>query len=229
MPKIPKPSSRGFGLIELMIALSFSTLILLLLFHLFVSTKNTYLKQRVFADMEDRMRFMSFYLSQQIHRAGDWSCESQAPASPGASVHVYGAAAALHHFGLTIEAGSNVLQLQECVRLHSVLQFLPVLFFVADTHRVSHQGKIINALFFKIVGHPREELISGVSDFSVKRIPASFKNDHEMVLINYVLTSIDDVLKKPRAYWFLGKYTVPDDLAFYQMGVLCIVKYADLS
>ena len=217
---MPKQSHSGFGLLEMMIALSLSALIMLILLNLFISTKNTYLKQTMFADIEDRMRFMSLYLSQQIRMAGNGSCESKLPTSIAEDVRVYDAHTVNQVWGVTIESSTNAVELRECVLFHDAQQFLPVLFFVADTHRVNHVGKPIDALFMKIDQHPREELIPGVIAFRVQLVSAMQPENHTVVLINYVLSSINEVLKNSRAYWFQGVRIVPSDHEFYQPGIL---------
>jgi prepilin-type N-terminal cleavage/methylation domain-containing protein len=183
-------TQKGFSLIEMMIALSLSALLCAGIFNLFNTMDILYRRQIAIVTLQDNMRFLSLFLSKKIRMAGDWSCLSQAHAPRSIVILRYTADEAYDHLGLTIKSKTNLLQLQECVRLHGHKRYLPIKLFVADTFRLSKAHHKIYALFYKIAHHPREELVTNMTDFRVRVYHvAHAKKNIRAIKINYELTS----------------------------------------
>ncbi|MDB6142327.1 MAG: putative rane protein [Pseudomonas sp.] len=66
--------SKGFGLIEIMIAMSLGLLITLGLIQLFISSKNTYVSQHAAASVQEDARFILSKMVQDIRAAGMFGC-----------------------------------------------------------------------------------------------------------------------------------------------------------
>ena len=67
-------------------------------------------------------------------------------------------------------------------------------------------------------------------DFQLHLYPVSDqKNNIQAVEINYLLSSIDDVLKHLQTYWFNGEKIIASDHALYQSGILYAVVLAQQS
>jgi hypothetical protein len=117
------------------------------------------------------------------------------------------------------------LQLRECVRYHNHQKYLPIEFYIADTNRITADNKNINALYYQIDNHPREELITGMTNFRLRlyHLPHSKKNIHA-VRIDFLLSSINDILKKQQSYWFNGKWLMPKEMALYLPGIIYVAR-----
>ncbi|MDP1573943.1 MAG: prepilin-type N-terminal cleavage/methylation domain-containing protein [Coxiellaceae bacterium] len=215
--------SYGFTLIELLVALAISSLVCISLFDCVASIEMLHQRQLAIGALQEKIRFLSIFFRKKIQLAGDFSCEPAYIKQQSVIVTRYTAADAADKLSVAIKAKTDLLQLHECVRVNDQWHYLPIYFFVANTHRVSGSGRVIDALFMKIENHPREELLPNVVDFRITIENTSRK----MINIGYVLSSIDDVLKTKNAYWFHGEYVMPDDLAFYQPGEIDVVpRYA---
>ncbi len=68
----------GFSIIELLIALSISTVLMLGVGIIFQTSKTTYRAQEALSDISDNARFAFYYLEQDIASAGFWGCNSNA-------------------------------------------------------------------------------------------------------------------------------------------------------
>lgn len=66
--------STGFGLIEIMIAMTLGLLITLGLIQLFISSKNTYVSQQAAAAVQEDARFILSKMVQDIRMAGMFGC-----------------------------------------------------------------------------------------------------------------------------------------------------------
>ncbi len=189
----PTPTNtRGFSLIELMIALSLGAFICLGVFHLFNTMKNLHQKQMVLSSVQEKMRFLTQFFRDKIQTAGNWSCLSQSTAPRSIVIRKYNAADAQSKLGLTIKSKTDLLQLHECVRLHGKQRYLPIEFFVADTFRANNK-KEIYALFYKIDYHPREELITNITHFKIRLYRGIHsKKNTRAVKINYSMSSAND-------------------------------------
>jgi type IV pilus assembly protein PilW len=67
-------SSRGFGLIELMVALVLSLIVVLGVAQVFISAKNTYVSQNTSAGMQEDARFVLSKMIQEIRGVGMFGC-----------------------------------------------------------------------------------------------------------------------------------------------------------
>jgi type IV pilus assembly protein PilW len=67
-------SSRGFGLIELLIALALSLIVVLGVAQIFIAAKNTYISQNTAAAMQEDARFVLSKLTQEIRMVGMFGC-----------------------------------------------------------------------------------------------------------------------------------------------------------
>lgn len=67
-------SSRGFGLIELLIALALSLVVVLGVAQIFIAAKNTYVSQNTAAAMQEDARFALSKLIQEIRMVGMFGC-----------------------------------------------------------------------------------------------------------------------------------------------------------
>ncbi|WP_223522728.1 prepilin-type N-terminal cleavage/methylation domain-containing protein [Pseudomonas sp. A-B-26] len=66
--------SRGFGLIELLIALALSLIVVLGVAQIFIAAKNTYVSQNVSAGMQEDARFVLSKMIQEISMVGMFGC-----------------------------------------------------------------------------------------------------------------------------------------------------------
>lgn len=67
-------SSKGFGLIELLIALALSLVVVLGVAQIFIAAKNTYVSQNTAASMQEDARFVLSKLIQEIRMVGMFGC-----------------------------------------------------------------------------------------------------------------------------------------------------------
>lgn len=67
-------SSKGFGLIELLIALALSLVVVLGVAQIFIAAKNTYVSQNTAAAMQEDARFALSKLIQEIRMVGMFGC-----------------------------------------------------------------------------------------------------------------------------------------------------------
>ncbi|MHC8341881.1 PilW family protein [Pseudomonas sp. RT6P73] len=67
-------SSRGFGLIELLIALALSLIVVLGVVQVFIAAKNTYISQNTAAAMQEDARFVLSKMIQEIRMVGMFGC-----------------------------------------------------------------------------------------------------------------------------------------------------------
>jgi hypothetical protein len=208
-----------------MIAMTLGALVSIGIFHLLDAMVTLHRRQRVLSESQDNMRFMSQYMREKIQNAGDWSCLKKSKAPRSIVMRRYNANAALSELGLTIKPHTDLLQLQECVRFHDKKHYLPMQFFVANTFRVNRAHREIDALFYKIAHHPREELMTGVVGFHVRlyRVPHQKKNIRAVKII-YLLSSQNHSVNNPQTYWFDDKVITAKDYAFYQPGILYAVR-----
>ncbi|MCK8682001.1 prepilin-type N-terminal cleavage/methylation domain-containing protein [Pseudomonas umsongensis] len=67
-------SNRGFGLIELLIALALSLVVVLGVVQVFIAAKNTYISQNAAAAMQEDARFVLSKMIQEIRMVGMFGC-----------------------------------------------------------------------------------------------------------------------------------------------------------
>jgi type IV pilus assembly protein PilW len=81
-----KRLNRGFGLIEMLIALALSLVVVLGVAQIFIAAKNTYVSQNAAANMQEDARFVLSKLIQEIRMVGMFGCLGTiTDASAGAS------------------------------------------------------------------------------------------------------------------------------------------------
>jgi type IV pilus assembly protein PilW len=78
-------SSRGFGLIELLIALALSLVVVLGVVQVFIAAKNTYVSQNAAAAMQEDARFVLSKMIQEIRMVGMFGCLETITAESSAS------------------------------------------------------------------------------------------------------------------------------------------------
>lgn len=66
--------ARGFGLIELMVAMALGLIVVLGVAQVFISAKNTYLTQNASANMQEDARFVLSKMLQEIRMVGMFGC-----------------------------------------------------------------------------------------------------------------------------------------------------------
>jgi type IV pilus assembly protein PilW len=66
--------NRGFGLIELLIALALSLVVILGVVQVFIAAKNTYVSQNAAANMQEDARFVLSKMIQEIRMVGMFGC-----------------------------------------------------------------------------------------------------------------------------------------------------------
>ncbi len=69
-----KRASRGFGLIELLIALALGLIVVLGVVQIFIAAKNTYVSQNSAAAMQEDARFVLSKMIQEIRMVGMFGC-----------------------------------------------------------------------------------------------------------------------------------------------------------
>lgn len=78
-------STRGFGLIELMVALALGLIVVLGVAQIFISAKNTYVSQNASASMQEDARFVLSKMLQEIRMVGMFGCLESITDSSSAS------------------------------------------------------------------------------------------------------------------------------------------------
>ncbi|EJM48053.1 prepilin-type N-terminal cleavage/methylation domain-containing protein, partial [Pseudomonas sp. GM33] len=66
--------SKGFGLVELLIALALSLIVVLGVVQVFIAAKNTYLSQNAAANMQEDARFVLSKMIKEIRMVGMFGC-----------------------------------------------------------------------------------------------------------------------------------------------------------
>ena len=69
-----KPLNKGFGLIELLIALALSLIVVLGVAQVFIAAKNTYVSQNAAASLQEDARFVLSKMIQEIRMVGMFGC-----------------------------------------------------------------------------------------------------------------------------------------------------------
>lgn len=214
--------SRGFSLLELLVAIALGAFICMGVFNLCSSLSQLSYRQRAISNFAENTRFIADFLRNKINQAGDWSCLSRSPGSLSMPVKGYDSDEAKNKLGLTIKSGTDLLQLHECVRIHHKMQYLPVEFFIANTYRTNQFHKKMDALFFKVGHHPREELITGMEKF---QLSFGIRDQSQQNIRAYHKASSIDDWKKVGAVKI--RYIFYDSgLPLHQSGVLYAALWA---
>lgn len=141
---------RGFGVLEIFIAIGLGALLLVNVIMVFIAFQHHSKLQADFAEIQERGRFATYFLTTKIHQAGDASCLRGQWVNQAKAI------------------GGDVLQLGECLLYQNRLQFVQTQYYIADTGRKNTQGQPIFSLFMKTLGSEREELIEGVKTMRVR-------------------------------------------------------------
>lgn len=158
---------NGFTLLEMLMAVAIGSLILLALFKITVSIQTIKQQAMALSSIQERMRFLSYFLREKIHMAGNNVCMTPT-SNPGAlAIQGYTANTAKKQLDIDAKSDTDVLQLRECTREKDQNRYNTLLFFVAATHYIDPQNQTGYALFYKIGDHRKEELIPGVDDFTL--------------------------------------------------------------
>lgn len=182
---------RGFSLVELMLALALGSMIACGLFQLMASMLRLHQQQVSLSLLQNRMRFLSYFLLKKIRMAGDCSCLLTPPTREVSVISGFDADDAKEKLGLHINSGTQLLQLRECVRWHQHMRYLPIQFFIAQ-----QEGK--NILFYQIAHYRREALASNVDQlqltFGISGHPLRAVTDWsriQLVHLNMVISDHD--------------------------------------
>lgn len=208
----------AFTLIELLIAISLGALLSAGIFHLCNAMMILHERQMAIAHLQEKTRALTEILRTKIQTAGDWSCVSKKPRS--IIIRRYSKTQAFKKLGIIINQNTNLLQIHECTRLHDKIKYLPIDFFI------SVDGRNRDALFIKLSGHPREEMMIDVRDFIVTLYKMhDKKNAFRAVKIDYVLSSQYFRIPQKIDYWFHHHWIAPTDFSLYQPGIIYAALY----
>ena len=103
-------NQRAFLLIEYMIALSLGVLVCAGIFSFFNTMQALYRRQIAITNIQNQMRFTTYFLRNKIHMAGNWSCISTSEKPKSAIVQSFDAVSAKYLFGLTIKPKTQLYQ-----------------------------------------------------------------------------------------------------------------------
>src|SRR3990167_8388533 len=156
---------NGFTFIEMLLALSLSTVLLISLFQCTLTMEALYQKQQQLSALLNNRRYLTRFLREKIHQADGHRCASSAPDK--VPIAYYADMEAKTRFHIVIKPRSALLALQTCIHFQNHWQYLPVYFFVMPTRRMDSHHHPIEALYMKIDTHPSEELVTNVSDFQI--------------------------------------------------------------
>ncbi len=160
-------------MLELSIAVFLGVMVTLTAFDVYVHAFRLSNQLATWADAQDRIQFLSFFLRTKIQSTGDKSCLFS-------SINTHESVIKTIH-----QAGADQLVITECVYANHQWQYLPLDFYINDSHRIHHDKSIIYSLYYKIGDSPGEELISDVSNFRVSLVNSGAH-------IQYMLTSSID-------------------------------------
>src|SRR3990167_7988924 len=158
---------NGFGLLELLIAIFLSSLISMVVFKLVLSAEKLNQDAKILCDIQDKMRFLSYFLRQKIEMAGNADCINKKNISLLPVLMGYDQNTAKEKLDINVKSGTALLAIQECVLNKNKSQYLPILFFIAKTQYLNLQNKPIYSLFYKIGDNNKEELISNMDQFNL--------------------------------------------------------------
>ncbi len=214
--------TKGFSLIEILVALFLASLLVAGLITIYLQVKSSNRLDNALADIQERARFTIALLDHRVRLAGDASCEN--PSNPTVQQHA-------------IKGYQEALEIGECVHYQGRDRFLRTKYYLANTHRKNQQGEPIIALYEKPMGGRREELTAGIAGMKiVYGVDAGNQSvryrtlDHikewrrvKSVKIALLFRSINVVLRRPTAYWFEGKQVMPNDRHLYKPWVTYIM------
>lgn len=176
-----KKESRGFGLIEVMVALVLGLLVVLGVTQIFVSAKQTYQVQDSSAKLQEDARFLLTRLTQDIRMAGMFGCLSLSSGSVSGTVpsgfsqpidwddstktltlytSVVGGAAADWKIVTDCSGSAEIKQGTEAVTLAGGQILLPI-------RKIEYVYDSNSKVLYIVAGGVKQPLISGVDAFNV--------------------------------------------------------------
>lgn len=228
---------KGFTLLELLIAMAISSLLMLGFSVVYISVKNNYRLQQGLSTVAESGRFATYLLNQRIRLAGFKDCNelSDDGVDQSQAIHGYDSENVPSWLHGQVVAGSDVVVIGSCVNNTSFTQdnqFKLTAYYLGNTGRKNSQGKKILALYQKSKNEYRQELVAGLSQLkftygigdessgnivayqSVKQM--SNWRKVKSVALEFLIDSVEPVLKRPQAYTFNGHSIMPQDLLLYK-------------
>lgn len=143
----------GFSLFEVFLTVGLTSLLMMQLFTLFIKIQHQFTLQESLISMQEKMHFFSFYFMKHLPMVGDAHCVM------GKLVDRRDAVGARYDPLMQ----SDQFWIRQCLWYHQAMRWVKVNYFVADTHRSQSSGQPVLALYRRIEGGEREELIAGVT------------------------------------------------------------------
>jgi hypothetical protein len=145
---------RGFSLLEILVANTLSSLIILMVLIIFFSLYKSYQYSQAEAELLENGRYAVYLLNRELHLIDeDGFIHEKSPKS----IHGY-------HRNLPkylqnqVKNGSDILEIEGSPSRA---------FYIGDSHRCTKFGEKIYALYRKKNYHPREELVSNIVDMNI--------------------------------------------------------------
>lgn len=143
----------GFTLIEILLAMSLGSIVVLNLILLFASFNRNLTTQKALTELQSRIRFASYFLSDKIHLAGDASCVAgkllSEPVIQGQ------------------EGENDTLKLGECIEYEGRRQWMQTQYFIEDTGRKNSHQEPILSLYLRVGNSHSEELVEGIKKLKI--------------------------------------------------------------
>lgn len=128
---------KGFTLIEIMIACALSVYISSAIILLFLSISKTYLFQQTLSRIQENGRFLSFYLREQIHKAGIDNCSSDKSTSIKKRV-------IKAYSGKEVKPATDSFALQFCYQLNQRYRWTWVAYYIGHDNVLYEKAEISN-------------------------------------------------------------------------------------
>ncbi len=218
----------GLSLIELLVASLLGSLLILGLSQIYLTVKRSQLSQNAIASIQEKGRFIAYFLRKRIHMAGYSGCEKNKP-----TIRQNEAIS-----GYKDTHDNDALIIGECLTYKKREQFIKTKYYIANTNRRNPRGQRIFSLYAKPIGGRRQELIAGVTKMKViygvtsksrqggiRYLIGSEINDWSRVNsveISLLLSSINNVTKTPQTYFFSGKTKLALDHRLYKPWIIIV-------
>jgi prepilin-type N-terminal cleavage/methylation domain-containing protein len=226
---------KGFGLLELLIAIALGTALIAGFITVYLSIKINHNRQQAFLDLQDAERFANTFLSQRIRIAGFVGCaDTNNPVDQNQAIVGYSSDRLPSFLQNQVIANTEAVVVKACISNTEMAQNTTLTtmgYYIGNTNRNNLQGQPILALFQKPIDGDREELAAGVEQMQIlygvldttTGLMTYYKSEQiadwqtvRILQIDLLFNSVDAVLKKPQAYDFLGQTTLPNDLLLHQ-------------
>ena len=146
-------STRGFTLVEILVALFLGSLLMSGLMTVYLHVKSSYRIQNALVTVQERERFAAYFFRRAIHHAGDAGCEKDNK---------------LVDQEHAILGNDSAMIIGECVHYKNKNQFIQINYFIGDTKRKNSRGHRIFALYRRTLHGVREELIAGIYKMKIQ-------------------------------------------------------------